>query len=55
MDASNLILPATTDSQELTRKANKTSLDVMSVVFSTYHSIQVISDAQKEYIYPNLI
>uniref|UniRef100_UPI0035D1389D type ISP restriction/modification enzyme n=1 Tax=Bartonella sp. CL43QHWL TaxID=3243532 RepID=UPI0035D1389D len=34
------------------RKANKTSLDVMTVVFSTYHSIQVISDAQKKYDLP---
>ncbi|CDO48684.1 helicase/methyltransferase [Bartonella tribocorum] len=55
LDASDLVLPATTDSQELARKANKTSLDVMTVVFSTYHSIQVISDAQKSMIYPNLI
>ncbi|QEE09454.1 N-6 DNA methylase [Bartonella kosoyi] len=52
LDASDLVLPATTDSQELARKANKTSLDVMTVVFSTYHSIQVISDAQKEYDLP---
>ncbi|WP_375685848.1 hypothetical protein, partial [Bartonella sp. TT110JLCBS] len=47
LDASDLVLPATTDAKELARKANKTSLDVMTAVFSTYHSIQVISDAQK--------
>ncbi|MBX4336594.1 DEAD/DEAH box helicase [Bartonella raoultii] len=52
LDASDLVLPATTDAEELARKANKTSLDVMTVVFSTYHSIQVISDAQKEYDLP---
>ncbi|WP_156851679.1 DEAD/DEAH box helicase, partial [Bartonella refiksaydamii] len=52
LDASDLVLPATTDAQALARKANKTSLDVMTVVFSTYHSIQVISDAQKEYDLP---
>ncbi|WP_142415767.1 DEAD/DEAH box helicase [Bartonella massiliensis] len=52
LDASDLVLPATTDSQELARKANKTSLDVMTVIFSTYHSIQVISDAQKDYGLP---
>ncbi|WP_273782920.1 type ISP restriction/modification enzyme [Bartonella sp. ML69XJBT] len=52
LDASDLVLPATTDAKELARKANKTSLDVMTVVFSTYHSIQVISDAQKEYDLP---
>ncbi|WP_273760873.1 DEAD/DEAH box helicase family protein, partial [Bartonella sp. ML70XJBT.G] len=52
LDASDLVLPATTDAKELARKANKTSLDVMTVVFSTYHSIQVISDAQKDYGLP---
>ncbi|UNF49383.1 DEAD/DEAH box helicase family protein [Bartonella krasnovii] len=52
LDASDLVLPATTDAKELARKANKISLDVMTVVFSTYHSIQVISDAQKEYDLP---
>ncbi|WP_139413268.1 DEAD/DEAH box helicase [Bartonella mastomydis] len=52
LDASDLVLPATTDAKELARKANKTSLDVMTVIFSTYHSIQVISDAQKEYDLP---
>ncbi|WP_375673982.1 DEAD/DEAH box helicase [Bartonella sp. AA18HLJMS] len=52
LDASDLVLPATTDAKELARKANKTSLDVMTVVFSTYHSIQVISDAQKKYDLP---
>ncbi|UNF41217.1 DEAD/DEAH box helicase family protein [Bartonella krasnovii] len=52
LDASDLVLPATTNSQELARKANKISLDVMTVIFSTYHSIQVISDAQKEYDLP---
>ncbi|EJF84688.1 hypothetical protein MCU_00266 [Bartonella elizabethae Re6043vi] len=52
LDASDLVLPATTDAEELARKANKTSLDVMTVVFSTYHSIQVISDAQKEHDLP---
>ncbi|WP_273757262.1 type ISP restriction/modification enzyme, partial [Bartonella sp. MM73XJBT] len=52
LDASDLVLPATTDAKELARKANKTSLDVMTVVFSTYHSIQVISDTQKDYGLP---
>ncbi|MBB4077303.1 putative helicase, partial [Bartonella fuyuanensis] len=52
LNASDLVLPATTDAKELARKANKTSLDVMTVVFSTYHSIQVISDAQKKYDLP---
>ncbi|WP_375667449.1 helicase-related protein, partial [Bartonella sp. CL435QHHD] len=52
METSDLVLPATTDAKALARKANKTSLDVMTVVFSTYHSIQVISDAQKKYDLP---
>ncbi|WP_035451240.1 DEAD/DEAH box helicase, partial [Bartonella birtlesii] len=52
LDTSDLALPATTDAKELARKANKTSLDVMTVVFSTYHSIQVISDAQKDHDLP---
>ncbi|WP_375687997.1 MULTISPECIES: DEAD/DEAH box helicase family protein, partial [unclassified Bartonella] len=52
LDASDLVLPATTDAQALARKANKTSLDVMTVVFSTYHSIQVISDAQNTHGLP---
>ncbi|UNE54991.1 DEAD/DEAH box helicase [Bartonella machadoae] len=51
-NASDLVLPATTDAKELASKANKISSDVMTVVFSTYHSIQVISDAQKKYDLP---
>ncbi|WP_396584142.1 DEAD/DEAH box helicase [Bartonella grahamii] len=52
LDVSDLALPATTDSQKLGEKANKTSPDTMTVVFATYHSIQVISDAQKKYALP---
>ncbi|WP_375665202.1 DEAD/DEAH box helicase [Bartonella sp. CL162QHHD] len=52
LDVSDLALPATTDSQKLGEKANKTSPDAMTVVFATYHSIQVISDAQKKYALP---
>uniref|UniRef100_UPI0035D024CA DEAD/DEAH box helicase n=2 Tax=unclassified Bartonella TaxID=2645622 RepID=UPI0035D024CA len=48
-DSSDLALPATTDAKELASKAGKVSHDLMTVVFSTYHSIQVISDAQKKY------
>ncbi len=51
-DTSDLALPATTDAKELASKAGKVSHDLMTVVFSTYHSIQVISDAQKEYDLP---
>ncbi|EJF77837.1 hypothetical protein MCO_00755 [Bartonella sp. DB5-6] len=52
LDVSDLALPATTDAQKLGEKANKTSPDAMTVVFATYHSIQVISDAQKEHGLP---
>ncbi|GAA4667523.1 DEAD/DEAH box helicase [Bartonella pachyuromydis] len=52
LDVSDLALPATTDSQKLGEKVNKTSLDAMTVIFATYHSIQVISDAQKKYALP---
>ncbi|WP_208439066.1 DEAD/DEAH box helicase family protein, partial [Bartonella vinsonii] len=52
LDTSDLALPATTDAKQLASKANKTSADVMTVIFSTYHSIQVISDAQKKYHLP---
>ncbi len=52
LDVSDLALPATTDSQKLGEKANKTSPDAMTVVFATYHSIQVISDAQKNHDLP---
>ncbi|MBB6158596.1 DEAD/DEAH box helicase [Bartonella doshiae] len=52
LDVSDLALPATTDTQKLGEKANKTSPDAMTVVFATYHSIQVISDAQKKYALP---
>uniref|UniRef100_UPI001ABBD0E5 DEAD/DEAH box helicase family protein n=1 Tax=Bartonella vinsonii TaxID=33047 RepID=UPI001ABBD0E5 len=52
LDTSDLALPATTDAKQLASKANKTSPDVMTVIFSTYHSIQVISDAQKDHGLP---
>ncbi|WP_375627137.1 DEAD/DEAH box helicase family protein, partial [Bartonella sp. MU37NMGALS] len=51
-DSSDLALPATTDAKELASKAGKVSHDLMTVVFSTYHSIQVISDAQKDHGLP---
>ncbi|ACS51100.1 helicase/methyltransferase [Bartonella grahamii as4aup] len=51
-DSSDLALPATTDAKELASKAGKVSHDLMTVVFSTYHSIQVISDAQKDHSLP---
>ncbi|WP_425523453.1 DEAD/DEAH box helicase family protein, partial [Bartonella tribocorum] len=48
METSDLVLPATTDAQALAKEACENLADAMTVVFSTYHSIQVISDAQKK-------
>jgi predicted helicase len=45
-----LRFPATTNSASLTREImQRHDAEHMSVVFSTYHSIQVLSDAQQEY------
>ena len=44
--------PATTDPAKLAAKAKLTSADEMTAVFSTYQSIQVISDAQKKHGFP---
>ncbi len=52
MATSDLVLPATTDAQALAKEACESLADAMTVVFSTYHSIQVISDAQKEHGLP---
>lgn len=45
----DLELPATTKADKLAKIANLSADDRMTVVFSTYHSIQVISDAQKKH------
>ncbi len=52
METSDLVLPATTDAQALAKEARGNLADAMTVVFSTYHSIQVISDAQKDHGLP---
>ncbi|WP_375692815.1 DEAD/DEAH box helicase family protein, partial [Bartonella sp. AP213QHHD] len=41
METSDLVLPATTDAQALAKEACESLADAMTVVFSTYHSIQV--------------
>ena len=42
--------PATTNAKDLAYHINKThSSDAMTVVFSTYHSLEVMSKAQKQY------
>lgn len=46
----DLSLPATTDAMSLTKKIKQESdKSEMIVIFSTYHSIDVISEAQSEY------
>ncbi len=48
--AHELRYPATTNAKSLAKEVDKRSdSGHMSVIFSTYHSIDVISDAQKEY------
>ncbi|MCP1318111.1 type ISP restriction/modification enzyme [Halomonas sp. 707B3] len=48
----DLAFPATTDSSRLAKVATPEDHDAMTVVFSTYQSIQVISDAQKQHGLP---
>lgn len=52
VDAHDLDYPATTNAAKLASKAAQTAPDRMTVVFSTYQSIQVISDAQKLHGFP---
>ena len=47
VDLHDLDYPATTNAGQFARKAGHETPDRMTVVFSTYQSIQVISDAQK--------
>lgn len=48
----DLAYPATTDAQKLAAKVAHPHDGEMTVIFSTYQSIQVISDAQKKYGLP---
>lgn len=48
----DLAFPATTDPERLARQVKGAALDRMTVVFSTYHSIDVLTRAQKEYGLP---
>lgn len=52
IDVHDLAHPATTDPAKLAAKAKAPTPDEMTVVFSTYHSIQVISNAQKQHDFP---
>ena len=52
IDVHDLAHPATTDPAKLAAKAKAPTPDEMTVVFSTYQSIQVISNAQKQHGFP---
>jgi predicted helicase len=52
IDVHDLELPATTRAPLLAAKANSPDLNRMTVVFSTYQSIQVISEAQMKFGLP---
>lgn len=52
IDVHDLAHPATTDPAKLANKAMAPAPDEMTVVFSTYQSIQVISNAQKQHGFP---
>jgi len=49
ISTNDLAFPATTNAKDLADAVNKAPRDRMTVVFSTYHSIDVISDAQKSH------
>lgn len=52
VDLHDLDYPATTNAAKLASRSSYPAQDRMTVVFSTYQSIQVISDAQKLYNFP---
>lgn len=49
---SELIIPPTTDAQTLARNAGIRDENAMTVIFATYHSIEVIHEAQDEFNLP---
>ncbi|WP_395601518.1 DEAD/DEAH box helicase [Pseudomonas sp. A1230] len=48
----DLAFPATTDPERLASQVNNATIDKMTVVFSTYHSIDVLTRAQEHYGLP---
>jgi predicted helicase len=52
LNVHDLAFPATTDPERLARQVNDATADKMTVVFSTYHSIDVLTRAQKQYGLP---
>lgn len=52
LQTSDLAFPATTDAAKLADQIKGAGTDKMTVIFSTYHSIEVIKKAQKEHGLP---
>lgn len=52
LNVHDLAFPATTDPERIARQVKDASPDKMTVVFSTYHSIDVLTRAQKQYGLP---
>ena len=52
LNVHDLAFPATTNPERLARQVNEAPADKMTVVFSTYHSIDVLTRAQKQYGLP---
>lgn len=52
LNVHDLAFPATTDPERLARQVNDAPANEMTVVFSTYHSIDVLARAQKQYGLP---
>lgn len=52
LNVHDLAFPATTDPERLARQVNDASPEKMTVVFSTYHSIDALTRAQKQYGLP---
>ncbi|WP_224701588.1 DEAD/DEAH box helicase [Devosia aquimaris] len=53
LEIHDLAFPATTDPRKLAQKFDHETPDEMTVIFSTYQSIQVISDAQQRHGLPD--
>jgi predicted helicase len=53
ISATDLEIPATTRANVLGAKASASDPERMTVVFSTYHSIQTVADAQKKFGLPD--
>ena len=52
MNASDLVLPATTDGETLAHNATESANERMTVVFATYQSLSNIETAQKKHNFP---